>query len=232
MYERNLNLVVDLRSIMYFSRRNGCYKVSDLFMKGFLTAFCCLSILVSSDWCFSSDDSSFAEGASEEGGSSKRKLKHVASGKTPDGLSDKDWNSIREAYEKTKYSVRPVKGDKWLAVNHANQWKITFGKNGFITGPLAGDQRLTWRWGLELESFGREGSESRVRENPTVEYGEGKIVFNRGSIYEWFVNDQNGLEHGFTVPDRPRGSDLSDRLCLSMAVKGNLKPRTSQDGQE
>src|SRR5437016_2142271 len=41
------------------------------------------------------------------------------------------------------------------------------------------------------------------------------------TVEEWFVNDRRGLEHGFTVWQRPAGS--GERLMLGLALRGGLR---------
>lgn len=61
------------------------------------------------------------------------------------------------------------------------------------------------------------------------------------SLQEWFVNDQGGLEHGFTVWQRPMGSHETNEsyesyatnksLTFILAVRGSLRAEVQPDGQ-
>ena len=52
------------------------------------------------------------------------------------------------------------------------------------------------------------------------------------ALQEWFVNDQRGLEHGFTVAKRPRLLiSSSPPLAFTLAVRGTLKPQITADAQ-
>jgi hypothetical protein len=56
-----------------------------------------------------------------------------------------------------------------------------------------------------------------------------RIEFDRGPLTEWFVNTPEGLEHGFTVPVRPRAE--GDRLVFDLAIAGGLRSVFAEDGQ-
>lgn len=47
------------------------------------------------------------------------------------------------------------------------------------------------------------------------------------TLDEWFVNDARGLEHGFTVRERPEPSELGEvgSLNFVLSVRGDLLPR-------
>jgi FG-GAP repeat/HYR domain len=57
-----------------------------------------------------------------------------------------------------------------------------------------------------------------------------RIEYRRGALTEWYVNDKQGLEQGFTLATRPSGATEDARLRLSLAVSGDLKASASADG--
>ncbi|MBI5764610.1 MAG: FG-GAP repeat protein [Planctomycetes bacterium] len=50
------------------------------------------------------------------------------------------------------------------------------------------------------------------------------------TLTEWYINDPRGLEHGYTVHQRPKGA--GDRLSLTLAVRGGLRPNVSNHGRD
>ena len=58
-----------------------------------------------------------------------------------------------------------------------------------------------------------------------------RVTYARDSILqEWFVNDLRGLEHGFTVLEKPAASDLADAtLDFTLAVRSGLPPAITAD---
>ncbi|MBL8693948.1 MAG: FG-GAP repeat protein [Planctomycetes bacterium] len=49
-------------------------------------------------------------------------------------------------------------------------------------------------------------------------------------LTEWYVNDRNGFEHGFTIAERPSG--IHSSLALELTIRGPLHPVVSKDGSD
>ncbi|HKQ50398.1 MAG TPA: thrombospondin type 3 repeat-containing protein [Phycisphaerae bacterium] len=144
----------------------------------------------------------------------------------PDGLSTSDWSSILAAYEANRHTAFAVENG-YQARNPGQHWQTLFDGRGFTTTPDAG----AWTWGLELASFGREGVERAVKVPTCAEAAGNRVNYQWGeALTEWYVNDRHGLEHGYTVHDRPEGS--SGYLHLELAVRGMLLPQVSSQGRD
>jgi uncharacterized protein (TIGR03437 family) len=142
---------------------------------------------------------------------------------TPKGLAASDWNSIRAVHDKNRYKA--IAGqDGLLARNWSQQWSIHFDGRGFAVEPDQGG----WRWGLELKSYGRLGNEQAVFGRAEISSDLDKIHYKRGVLDEWFVNDQRGLEQGFTLSQRPDGG--GGPLWFNLALRGGLAARIHSDG--
>jgi FG-GAP repeat len=140
----------------------------------------------------------------------------------PTGLTASDWNSIQVAHEAQRYAVTPGEAG-YRAHNPGQQWHIEFDGRGFLTRPLRDD----WRWGLELRSYGFAGNERSVEQTPRAAKVDGqRMTYEREeNVQEWFINDNRGLEHGFTIQERPlNASDPEAPLVFTLAVRGNLHP--------
>jgi hypothetical protein len=50
-------------------------------------------------------------------------------------------------------------------------------------------------------------------------------------LEEWYVNDTGGLEHGYTVHQRParKANDTASPLAFTLAVRGGLSPQITDD---
>ncbi|HKQ48480.1 MAG TPA: FG-GAP repeat protein [Phycisphaerae bacterium] len=143
----------------------------------------------------------------------------------PDGLSATDWSSIRATYDANRHAAFPVDGG-YQARNPGQQWRTRFDGRGLITAPDAGG----WSWGLELVTYGREGIEQAVTTPASVEAKGGRVEYQwDASLTEWYLNDPRGLEHGYTVHQRPDGG--AGALRFTLAVRGGLDPRLSVDGR-
>ena len=171
----------------------------------------------------------------------------------PDGLAKSDWTSIRAAYEAGRHAFQPTEGG-WQARNPGQQWLTNFDGRGFVAQP----NDNAWQWGLELTSYGFSGNERAISGVPAVTAAGQRLTYQwAAGVQEWFVNDQRGLEHGFTLTERPPeisnfkfeisepasqiaapGSQLSNYkfqisnpLAFTLAVRGDLRAALSGDAQ-
>ena len=126
----------------------------------------------------------------------------------PEGLAKSDWSSIRAAYEAGLHAFQPVPGKDgiWQARNPGQQWLTTFDQHGFVAQPQGGG----WSWGLELKSYGFGEKQAPISGQPEVKAAGQRLSYQwDAAVQEWWVNDPRGLEHGFTIGQRPDG--ISDR---------------------
>ena len=157
------------------------------------------------------------------------KTQHLASADdVPEGLTASDWSSIRAAYLAHQHQAVRVEGG-YRACNPGQQWRTEFDGRGFITRPEAGD----WQWGLELRSYGFPGQKRVIGHGAEVTAEGERVTYLRdAALQEWFVNDERGLEHGFTVKRRPPGAKGEETsLEFDLTVRGSLHPAISKDGE-
>jgi hypothetical protein len=131
--------------------------------------------------------------------------------RAPEGLSASDWSSIRVAYEANRHAACAVEGG-YQARNPGQQWRTHFDGRGFIVTPDADG----WSWGLELVGYGRANSQGASasrrceKTTPVIEQCEQRIEYNWDeTLTEWYVNDPRGLEHGYTVHQRPEEAGVA-----------------------
>jgi len=154
----------------------------------------------------------------------------------PEGLSATDWSSIRQQYEQHRHQAVAVDGGH-QARNPGQQWLTRFDGRGFLTRPDTGD----WQWGLELQSYGFAGHERPITAPPQVSSTGQRVTYDwDATLQEWFINDPRGLEHGFTVRERPSLDSQppvlrslgegGSTLNLLLTVRGGLRPDVAADG--
>ncbi len=143
----------------------------------------------------------------------------------PEGISTSDWSSIRAAYDANRHAAFAVDGG-YQARNPGQQWRTHFDGRGFVTTPDAGG----WSWGLELVSYGRGEAQRAMTVPSCIDAQGGRIEYAwDDAVSEWYINDPRGLEHGYTVRQRPKGD--SSPLNFVLTVRGGLRPRVSGDGR-
>ncbi len=87
-----------------------------------------------------------------------------------------------------------------------------------------------WTWGLELSRYGIGDEQHEVGGAALVTTEATRVSYAWGAgLEEWFVNDTRGLEHGFTLRERP-GSGTGP-LTLELAVRGGLSPIAQPSGR-
>jgi hypothetical protein len=132
----------------------------------------------------------------------------------PEGLAKSDWSSIRAAYEAGRHQFFKQEDGSHVARNPGQGWQMTFDDKGFTAQPEDG----AWTWGLEVASSGTRSS-GDVRLRMPLEATANRLSRQlTPAITEWFVNDQRGLEQGWT---------LSAPAEIRLRVRGNLKPSVS-----
>jgi hypothetical protein len=87
-----------------------------------------------------------------------------------------------------------------------------------------------WEWGLSLTGYGYAGDIQSV-DAAELSASANRIEYRRGDIVEWYLNDEQGLEQGFTIQSPPTPSHSHTPLLLQLALTGDLIPALVDEGQ-
>jgi trimeric autotransporter adhesin len=140
------------------------------------------------------------------------------------------FGSIHGALESARYSIRPSEhdaGQTFTASNAAHHLRASFSPEGL---ELTGE---SWRaaWRLQSVDYGKHrvpvGLAQLAANGNRIELERSNV-----EVLEWFVNGAAGLEQGFTLKRQPGELTQGERLRLTIAVDGDLRPSVSGDGQE
>ncbi|MFN0206142.1 MAG: FG-GAP repeat protein, partial [Planctomycetota bacterium] len=171
---------------------------------------------------FFSDTQKNAIGAKESAETAAAASKNAV----PNGLAASDWSSIRAAYEAGRHKAFPIDGG-FRFRNPGQQWSTQFDGRRFVTSPDGN----AWSWGLELQSYGIGADQKTVGSKANVSTEGQSVSYNwDNTLTEWYKNDTRGLEHGFSVKNRP--TSAVGLLTLTLGVKGELKPRVLPSGRD
>lgn len=152
-----------------------------------------------------------------------RVLNHAE--RAPLGLETSEWQNIRAAHEAWRHKFRDT-GGVWQARNPAQQWTARFDGRGFLAAPAA----ASWSWGLQLMSYGYRSSQVLVEGTAEPVADGSRLIYNwTDGLREWYINDGRGLEHGYTVPDRPAGAKDGEPLVFTLSTCGDLWPTLSEN---
>jgi len=146
------------------------------------------------------------------------------------GLSASEWSGIRQAYEAGRHAIKPREAGGFTARNPKQGWQIDFDDRGFLVRP---ESEADWQWGLSLKSYGWGDTYIAIAPHiPESSVEEQKLTYSWDSVVdEWFINDQRGLEHGFTIKEKP--SEVADQsLFLNLNIRGDLRPSVTNEGQD
>ena len=148
---------------------------------------------------------------------------------TPDGLQTSEWGSIQAAHSAWKHSFLPLANGAWQARNAGQSWTTEFDGRGFLATP----QGQSWQWGLELTRYGFGDRKQVVDQHPVAVQADGQRLHYQWSadVQEWFVNDERGLEHGFTFNRRPAGGGANEWLQVELTPRGSLTPSVDSEAQ-
>ncbi len=118
------------------------------------------------------------------------------------------------------YSIHS-RGDGWLAHNRGQSWDIAFDGHSFQASPPS----KAWVWGLELASYGFGANRLSVTATIGTSVEGGELAYDWGNgLTEWYINDERGLEHGFTFQERPAMTGTDGPLTLQLDVQGSWEP--------
>ena len=112
------------------------------------------------------------------------------------------------------------------ARNPGQEWRLVFDGLGVLVEPENHD----WGWGLQLASYGFAGCEVEVVGEACARVGADRVSYQWDDLVEeWYVNDERGLEHGFTVRSKPSMKNAGP-LRFTLRGRGGLTPRLDEDG--
>jgi len=143
--------------------------------------------------------------------------------------SSGDWmRRVQQSVSAAEYRFSPAPDGGFLAPNRAHGLRIKADARGVQVTPRAED-RPTWALDLHLQAVGRQGA-MVAADAPSVRSDGNRVEVRREvlGLTEWYVNDRNGLEQGFTIDARPAGGGKESPLVLQVGYDGAVTAR--QDG--
>jgi hypothetical protein len=141
--------------------------------------------------------------------------------------------SLAEAVKASLYKAEALpSGDAYRFSNPAQGLRATFTPSGARVASSRGGRELVikpigYGYGRRMT---RLDSQKIVARGSRIEheYALKESAFRnpQSAIQEWFVNTEAGIEHGFTLPERPPAGRIGDEaLRVEMEVGGDFEPR-------
>ncbi|MDF1799220.1 MAG: FG-GAP repeat protein [Planctomycetota bacterium] len=153
----------------------------------------------------------------------------ASAGGTPEGApptltasthpaSEADLAGLQAAFASARRAAVPT-ADGFRLDHRASQVRVRLDGRGL---DLAGGAPA---WGLELAGYGFEGSLQPVAGEPAVRADGNRVTYSWGAaLDEWVVNDARGIEHGYTLHQRPTAGQPGAALAFDLDVRGDLSP--------
>ncbi len=162
----------------------------------------------------------------------------------PERIPTDWWARVQEDIRKSEYHVtwqeQTYLSDlaaAYQAPNRAQNLRTYFTPAG-IRVIRRTETEPSWELGLSLSGYGYEGHLRPMPEADLsatgngIEYRWGERLRGGGpGLTGWYINDENGLEQGFSLTSPPHpGSDSTsmgkgDHIVLELAISGNLTPQ-------
>ncbi|MFN0243772.1 MAG: integrin alpha [Planctomycetota bacterium] len=142
---------------------------------------------------------------------------------TSDGLERSGWFAdVSAALERDEYRFSSVQDEAgaWSAPNRAHAFQIRVSKSGIEVAPRNAEAS-EWKLKLATTSFGRADHACELSA-ATVTVAQERVELDHGPLVEWFVNDERGLEQGWTIASRPNGVEP---LWIGLEFGGDLSLR-------
>ena len=151
------------------------------------------------------------------------------------------YDGLAAAVTGARYAVKPAEhgspnpqSASLRAQNPAQGLSSTFSPEGLTftirTGPGADAPTHTVGW--RLRSLGYGATQMPVPPGTLRATGQRvELARTAPAVTEWFVNEPAGLEHGFTLPERPSANPSGEPLRLVIGITGGLTPQAVSNGQ-
>jgi hypothetical protein len=142
----------------------------------------------------------------------------------PKGVTPAWLEAARKAIDAGEYRFTAQKGGAWSAPNRANDLRARIAGQGIEV--VSRTEASSFKLDLHLERFGRDGALQIVSPGETAARGD-KIEIRRTGwpITEWYANDDQGIEQGWTIARPPAGDPAPGRsLVFELAPGPSLRP--------
>ena len=156
----------------------------------------------------------------------------------PKGAAAGWWATVQEDIGRSEYQATwqdhtqlPDVPAAHQAPNRAHNIRTYFTSAGIRVVPRTGG--ADWEWGLRLTGYGYEGAIQPLASGSLTADGN-RVEYHRSALTEWYINDEHGLEQGFTIGAPPGGTSMefgAGLLVLEMTMNGDLTPTLFDDGQ-
>ncbi len=160
------------------------------------------------------------------------------------GVNGDWWAAVQDEIRRSEYDITwqeetllPGMAAAYQAPNRAHNLRTYFTPGGVVVVPRTweGDETPPWRLGLRLAGWGSPGA-AQPTGTPILHPAGNRMEYRYPAqpVVEWYVNDERGLEQGFTLTGPPASLSPDGRegqVVLDLALTGDLGPRLGPAGR-
>ncbi len=129
------------------------------------------------------------------------------------------------ARQEYRFSALADAAGSWSAPNRAHDFRSRISSGGLEVVPRDA-QGAPWKLVLATQSFGRVG-DAVALDAATLHATDARVELDHRALTEWFVNDERGLEQGWSIARPPAGTE---RLWIGLEFGGDLSLRIDASG--
>ena len=142
-----------------------------------------------------------------------------------------DWRqTAQEEIARAEYFYSTTADGAYSAPNRSQSLRSRIDEHGlevFSRDVPESGEGASWKLLLRTVAFGVEGNGRPLGAARLTRF-ENRIELHRGALSEWFINDERGIEQGWTIPSAPPGPAGAD-LMLELESRG-LRVQIFEDG--
>lgn len=133
-----------------------------------------------------------------------------------------------QAFNQARLQIEPVSStestDQYKGFNANSKLRFQFGSEGVSIQST--QKEKTWDLGMRLTTYG----DQKLLLNGIKHQGN-QVTFDRGRVQEWYINQPQGLEQGFTLAAPPETDLPNGEVTLELELSGDLTPNWKEQSQ-
>jgi hypothetical protein len=152
------------------------------------------------------------------------------------GVSEDWWQKVQAQILGDLYAINAETGGNgpstYRGYNPDHGFDLTFASGGVslrrtTVGPEEeppAEKEPTWTWTLRATGYGYQGDVRPLMALSETASDGNRLEYRRLGLTEWYLNDERGLEQGFTLDAPPPGA--GETVVLEMArARGSSSPK-------
>ena len=144
-----------------------------------------------------------------------------------------EWLSrVSGEIRRSEYGFSKLEDEGWSAPNQAHGLRFRVGCSGIEVNALESDSSAGesgFRLLMRAATFGRGKDSQELAPRDILAVGN-RAERDLGILTEWFVNDERGIEQGWTIERQP-GGDPAEMLWIGLHIEGDFVPQVEPGGR-